>query len=154
MPPAEGLQGLEALEDALAGWQRLEAPRRAEAIPGGDMAPRDRLGGLARGAVQPRPGVPGHREDVLHGLDVRPVVIADERRGRGARASERLAEEGLRRRGVPAVTVEDIERLALLVDGPVQVAFLLPLPPEEEDLIDPPPVAGAPPGAYMSASVS
>ena len=69
------------------------------------------------------------------------VVAHDGGRG-DAGGGQRPAEERLGGRRVPVVAEEDVEHLAVLVDGPVEVALLLAPVPEEEHFVDVPVVPG------------
>ena len=84
----DGLDGLDALEQALPGRDRLEAAHRPQPVLDGDVRALDGLGGLPAGAVQAGAGVhrpPGVAADGAHvGLVlVRDHVVRGGRAGAG-----------------------------------------------------------------------
>ena len=79
MSAPQGAQTLEALQEALRRAQRLQPTRGAQAIPRRHMTALDRLGRLPSRTMQPVPNVHGCWHGPLDRLDVRLMVIRDDR---------------------------------------------------------------------------
>src|SRR5689334_20749717 len=90
----ERLDRLEALEEALARGQRLDAPRGPQPVARGAVAARNAPGGLAVGAAQARPHVRGVREHRRDRLDVGLMTIRNHVRRGVPTAAQRPLEEG------------------------------------------------------------
>src|SRR6266849_8733971 len=113
MPATQGAQTLEAFEEALTCAQRLQSARWAQAIPRRYMAALDRLGRLPNRAVESAPNVHGCRHRPLDGLDIRLMVVSDDRARYLACAAERLLEERFSGCGVAVLSQLHFDHLAV-----------------------------------------
>ena len=73
----QGMHGLEALEEPLAGGGRLQPTRWTQSISDRHVAALNALGGVAAPPVEPSRDVSCLRRGALHRLDVGLVMIAD-----------------------------------------------------------------------------
>src|SRR5712691_10176963 len=89
------------------------------------MTAFDRLGRLSCRAMQPAPNVHGGWHAPLDRLDVRLMVVGDDRARRLACAARRLLEERFGGGGVAVLPQQHVDNLAVLVDGAIQVPFVL-----------------------------
>jgi len=83
------------------------------------MTALDGLGRLAARSVQPCPDVLRARARGCHGLHVRLVTIGDDLVWDHPGARDGLTEERLGAGRVPVVAEQDIDDLAILIDGSV-----------------------------------
>jgi hypothetical protein len=74
-------------------------------------------------------------------------MVGHDRGRRGPGGRQGAAEAGLRRLGVAVVAEQDVEDLALFVDGTVEAAFLLAFAPGQEHPAHEPRRARPPAGA-------
>ena len=144
VPTPQRLQRFEALDEALASGDALQPPRCAKSVACGHVRAFDGLGRLAAGPVQARADVRRLRQFLLRRLHVRLVVVGDDVRRLRPGAAPCLPEERPGRVRIPPFAKEDVDHLAVLIDRPVQVPFLLALPSEEEDLVHVPAPSDAP----------
>src|SRR5947209_10432970 len=97
------------------------------------MTALDRLGRFSSHTMEPAPNVHGRWHGPLDRLDVRLMVVRNDRTRYLARTAERLREEGLCRRSVTVLPQEHVHHLTALVDCAVQVPLVLAA--EEEYLV-------------------
>ena len=152
MATTERLNRFEALKEALPGGRGLEPTGGSKAVPGGAVvalwlrSTHFVVSPCARcSPVQPRAHVHCFRETLTDGLHGGLVMVAHDGVRRDSTGRERAAEERLRHLGVAVVAVvaeQHVEDLAVLVDGPVQGAFLRAPVPNEEALVHLPCPAG------------
>ena len=106
------------------------------------MAALDGLDGLPSLSMQRGADVVGTPRGTLHRRHARLVVVAIDTGRNFPFAGDRLPEERLRGDDVPAVWEEDVHDVAVLIDGPIEVARGGAV--KEKHLVHPPALAEPP----------
>jgi hypothetical protein len=126
-------QTFEAFHETVAGAQSLQPPRSAQPIPLRDVTSLDRLGRFSSYAMESTANVRSGWYGPLDRLDVRLMVVGDDRTGYLARTAQRLLEERFSGGGVAVLPQQHVHHLTALVDGTVQVPLVVAT--EEEHLV-------------------